>query len=83
MDDLALQVRLVHHVEVHDAQGSDPRRREIHGERRAQTPGPDGEYPGLLQLLLSVEGDLRHDQVPAVACDLLVGQIYRPVGRLY
>ncbi len=40
VDDLALQVGLVDDIEVHDAQGSDPRRREVHGEWRTQPPAP-------------------------------------------
>ncbi len=82
MNDLALQVRLVHHVEVHYPYGPDARRREVERERAPEATGPDGQDPCLLQLLLPVEGDLWHDQVPAVACDLLVAELDRPVGRL-
>jgi hypothetical protein len=72
VDDLALQVRLVDHVEVHDPDGPDPRRGQVKGERASESARAHREYLRGFELLLPFEGDLGHDQVPAVACDLLI-----------
>jgi hypothetical protein len=59
------------------------RRRQVQGERAPEPAGADGEDLGGLELLLPVEGDLRHDEVAAVTGYLVVGELDSPVGRLH
>src|SRR5688572_18547988 len=81
MDDLPLQVAEVDDIEVHDADPADAGSREIHRRRGAETAGTDAQHAARLQLALPVDADLRHDQMPAVALDLVVGQL-REIARL-
>ena len=73
-EDLALQIRIIHDVEVYEADCADARRREVERERRAQASRADREHPCGLQLLLPLHAHLRHDQVARIAADLLVGE---------
>jgi hypothetical protein len=43
VDDLALQVRLVHDVEVHDAEGADTGGGQVEQRGRAQAAGTDDQ----------------------------------------
>jgi len=52
VDDLALQVRFFHDVEIDDADTSDARRREIHADRRAQSAGANHQDARSFQLPL-------------------------------
>src|SRR5215217_7944909 len=83
VDDLTLQVRLVHDVEVHDPDGPYARRREIERERAPETTSSHGENLRGLELLLPVEGHLGHYEVPAVASNFLIAQLHCTVGRLH
>ena len=76
MDHLALQVGEIDHVEIHQADAADAGRREIQAERRAQAAGADQQHFGGLQLQLAFHADFGHDQVPAVAQDL----VFRKLG---
>src|SRR5829696_4274108 len=80
VDDLTLQVRLVHDVEVHDPDGPCARRREIERERAPETTSSHGENLRGLELLLPVEGHLGHYEVPAVASNFLIAQLHCTVG---
>src|SRR6185369_12553512 len=53
---------------------------EIQRGGRSQSARADAEHLRRLQLLLRLDADLRHDQVPAVALDFFVGQLRQ---RLY
>ena len=75
MDDLPLQVAEVDDVEVDDADSADAGGREVHRCRRAESAGADAQHAAGLQLALPVDADLRHDQMPAVAFDLVVGEL--------
>ena len=83
VQDLPLQVRRVHDVEVDEAKRADARRREVERERRAETAGPHAQHARGLQLLLPVEADLRHDEMAGVALELLAAELAgrRCVGR--
>src|SRR6185369_17129167 len=74
VQDLALQVRVVHHVEVHDPQGAHAGGRQVQGQGRAQAPRPHAEHPGRLELPLSGQAHLGDDQVPGVSADLVVAE---------
>ena len=75
VNDLPLQVAEVDDVEVDDADGADAGGGEIHRRRRAEAAGADAQHLRRLQLALPLDADLRHDQVPAVALDLVAGQL--------
>ena len=47
---------------------------EIHRDGRSEPARADAQHLRRLQLALTVDADLRHDQVPRVALDLVVGQ---------
>ena len=70
MNDLALQVADVDHVEVDESDGPDARGREIHRRRRAQPACADAEHARGLQPLLAFYADLGQHQVAAVALEL-------------
>ncbi len=69
-EDLAVEVALVDHVEVDQAERADPRRREVEAERRAEAAGADHQHLGRLELALPQGADLGEDQVAAVVADL-------------
>jgi len=75
VDDLALQVRLVDHVEVDDAQRADTGRGQVHQRGRAEAAGADAQHLGVLQAALADLAYVRDDQVPGVAPDLFDGQV--------
>jgi len=74
VDDLALQVRLVHHVEVDNAQRADPGRGQVQQRGRAEAAGPDAQDLGVLQPLLPGHAHVGDDQVTGVTPDLVDGQ---------
>ena len=73
VDNLPLEIGEVHHVEIHDTELADARRRQIQSQWRAQPPGTDGQHLCLLQFQLPVHADFGHDEVPAVAQDFVIG----------
>ena len=70
VDDLPLQVARVHHVEVHQAQRADARRRQIERQRRTQPAGAHAQHLRRLQLLLALHAHFGQDQVARIARDL-------------
>ena len=82
MQNLSLQVTEVDDVEIDQAEGADASRGEIHGGRRSQPARADAQHLGRLQLPLSLHADLGHDQMPAVAFDLVVGERRQLAVRL-
>ena len=72
VEDLPLEVRLLHDVEVDEAERPDPRRREIEGERRAEASGADAEDARPLEPLLPRLSDLGEDEVARVPPPLAV-----------
>jgi hypothetical protein len=75
MNHLALEIREVYNVKVHNAQPADARCGEIERQWRAKPTSPNAEHFGSLQLELTLHADLRHDQVPAIAQDLVITQL--------
>ena len=75
VQDLPLQVAEVDDVEVDDAERADAGGREIHRDRRSESAGADAQHLRRLQLALTVDADLRHDQMPRVALDFVVGEL--------
>ena len=69
-----MQVRVVHHIEIHQPDSSDSRRRQIHPQRSAQAARAHQQHARVLQLELPVHADFRHNQMPAVTQNLFVRQ---------
>ena len=74
MQDLALEVGDLHHVEVHDADGAHAGEGQIDGGGRSQAAGADYQDLGVHELALTKTAHLAHDDVPAVTLDLLGSQ---------
>ncbi len=70
VEHLAMEVRLVDHVEVHEPQGADPGGRQVEGERRAQAAGSHHQDARGLEPALPLRPHLGEDQVAAVAAAL-------------
>lgn len=75
VDDLALQVRLVDLVELHDAQRAHAGRGQVHERGGAEAARAHGQHLGVLQALLAVHPDVRDDQVAGVPTDLVNGEL--------
>ena len=71
---LALQVGVIHHVEIDHAEGSHAGCGQVKRQRRAESARPDAEHARGLKLLLAGHADLGHDQVARVAQDFVVAQ---------
>ena len=80
VDNLPLQVAEVDDVEIDDADRADAGRGQIHRGRRAEAAGADAQHAAGLQPALPVHADLRHDQVAAVALDLVVRELRESSG---
>jgi hypothetical protein len=74
VEDLPLQVAEIDGVEVDDPERAHTSRREVHRHRRSESAGTDAEDLRRLELALTVHADLRHDEMPRVALDLVVRQ---------
>ena len=75
MGDLALKVRELHPVVVHDADRAHPRRCEIEHERAAEPSRTDHQDSRRLEPRLSDAAHLLEEDVPGVAADFVFGKI--------
>ena len=71
VDDLTLQVALVHGVELDDAERADARGGEVEKGGAPEPSRPDAQHPGILQPLLAGHADVGDDEVAAVAPHLV------------
>src|SRR2546426_732634 len=69
IEHLALEIRLVDHVEVDDPEAADAGRAQILRERDAKAPCADNQSGRLFELQLARHPDLWEDQVPRVPLD--------------
>ena len=74
---LALQVRGIHDIEVHEAERADAGRGEIERGGRAEPAHTNEQHARALELLLSLEPDFGKNEVTAVAEDLFVRELRR------
>src|SRR5690606_22952915 len=74
VEDLPLEVREVDFVGIRDGEPADSGRGEVERRRAAEAARADDERTGGAQPLLSLYADLRKENVPAVAEELLVVQ---------
>ena len=80
VENLALQIGIIHGVEIHDADLADARRGEIHGDGRAEAARADAQDAGGFDLLLPGQTDFRQDQMPRVTADFFVVQLHSSFG---
>src|SRR5919106_1426307 len=73
---LALEVRQLHLVEVHEPDGAHAGGGQVHRRRRAEPTGPDHQHAGLLQPALAVAPDPREDDVAGVPADLVLAEAH-------
>ena len=74
VDDLALQVGVIDHVVVDQAEPAHACGGQIHRQRRSQPARADQQHAGSLQLLLPAHAHFGHDQVAAVALHFFMRQ---------
>ena len=66
VDDLALQIRFINHVEFHDAEGSHACCCQVHQSRTAQAARTYAQHLRILQTLLTRHAHIRDDEVTAI-----------------
>src|SRR5262249_44287408 len=71
---LPLEIAEIDDIEIDQADAADACRREVQAQRRAEAAGADEENAGRLEAFLPFQGDLGHDEMPAVTSDFLRGQ---------
>ncbi len=81
MDDLPLQVAEIDDIEVDDADPTDAGRRQIHRRGRTEAARADAQNAAGFEASLSVNADLGHDEMPAVALDFFVREFRKPVSH--
>ncbi len=72
---LPLEVRLVHHIVVHDPEPTHPRGRQVEQRRRPQPSRAHREDGASLEAPLAADPDLGEDQVPRVPPHLVVVEL--------
>src|ERR1700682_3906027 len=77
MDNLPLQVGVIHHIEVDQPQSPYARSRKVERQRRSKTARADAQHARRFQLLLPLHAHLGHDQMARVAEDFLLAEGYR------
>ena len=80
VNDLPLQVGVVHHIEVDQAQRAHARGRQIQRQRRSQPARADAQHARRFQLLLALHAHLGHDQMARVAQDFVLVERYWKFG---
>ena len=75
VNDLALQIAGVHHVEVDEPEGADAGRGEIEREGRAEPAGADAENARGFQLALALHAHFRQDEVARIAGEIVGGEL--------
>ena len=74
-----MEVAELDHIIVDDRQPADARAGERRDDRAADAARADHRDPRCLELALPDAADLRQDDVPRIAFELLVGEAHRPV----
>src|ERR1035437_1485866 len=80
MNNLTLQIGIVHYIEVDQTKGPNARGRQIQRKRRSQSARADAQHASRFQLLLSLHTYFRHDQMARVAQDLVLAKSYWNLG---
>src|SRR5687768_16735902 len=83
MNDLPLQVRDVHYVEIDEAQGPHARRSEIQRSRGAEPACTDEEHSRVLQTPLAFSAYLRKNEMTPIPSQLVAGQLRKSIHRFH
>eukprot|EP00962_Isochrysis_galbana_P042352 scaffold15810_cov117-Isochrysis_galbana.AAC.3 len=83
VDNLPMQVGLVHHVVVHHPQRPDAGRSQVDKRGRAKAAGANAKHACALEPTLALDADIVQDQVPRVAPDLVVCQRWQHCRLVY
>src|SRR5205085_6315302 len=75
VQNLALEVAEIDDVEIDKTEPANAGGGEVERQRRAESAGADKEDRRRLESFLSLDADLGHDQMPAVALDFLRGKV--------
>ena len=75
VNDLTLEVGLVHHVELDNAERAHTRGCEVHQRRAAEPARAHAQDTRVLQPLLSRHADIGDDQVAAIPAHFLNGEV--------
>ena len=81
MQHLALEVRQLDRIGVHQPERADAGGGEVERGRRAEAPHADHHDARPLQPALALETDVREREVPGVASQLAWGEFGRKRGR--
>ena len=82
VDHLALQIAVVNHVEIDNAQAAHTRRRQIEQQWRTQAAGANAKHRSGLEALLPLHPNLGKDQVPGKTGHLIGAELNTAgVGR--
>ena len=81
VQDLPLQVALLHHVELDDPDAAHPGGREVQGGRRAEPARAHEQHARGLEPALAFDRHLRQHEVARVARSLLRRQVLQPILR--
>ena len=77
VQNLALEIGIIHRVEIHDAEFADAGGGEVHGDGRAEAAGADAQDAGALDFLLAGQADFGQNQVPRITADFVIVQFHK------
>src|ERR1017187_8823256 len=77
VQNLALEIGIIHGVEIHYSYLSYPGGGEVHGDGRAEAARADAQDAGALDFLLACQTDFRQNQVPRVTADFIIVQFHK------
>ena len=72
VENLPLQIGIIHRVEIHDAELADAGGGEIHGDGRAEAARADAQDAGAFDFLLAGQTDFRQNQMPRIPADFVI-----------
>ena len=76
MKDLALKIREVHLVEIHQTKLANTGRRQVEGDGGAEAAGPDAKDAGGANFLLAFEADFGQDEVTRVTAQFVIVEFH-------
>src|SRR6266571_2431008 len=72
--DLTLEIREIHNIEINQTELAHARGRKIQAQRRTEPSRADEQHLGVFQSELPVHPNFRHDEMAAIAQNLLFGK---------
>ena len=77
MNDLPLQVREIHRIEIEDAEFANAGGGQIHRDGRAQSTRADAQHARRADFLLAAQAHFRQDQVSGITADFIIIQFHK------